>query len=108
MDYHCPQCGKDLGSRKHANTIIARMEIDCRFCGKRLRLNTHPLESRIVFTSFGTFLALGIAAWALKSDTLVVLALIAGAGAPLVLPFFERIWLKNWARYVPAPGKDRE
>ncbi len=107
MDYRCPCCGKDLGTRKRRHSIIARMEFDCEYCKKRIRLNTHPLESGIVFASFGTFLALALLAWAMKNESLAVLALFAGAAAPLVLPFLERTWFRNWARYVPAPGRDK-
>ena len=105
MDYRCPYCGKDLGTRKRRHALIARMEIDCEYCQQRIRVNTHPMEGRIVFASFGSFLALGIAAWALKSEHLTILALFAGAAAPLVLPFLERTWWKDWVRYVPAAGK---
>jgi hypothetical protein len=106
MDYRCPCCGQDLGTRKRRHALIARMEIDCEHCKQRIRLNMHPMESRIVFASFGSFLALGIAAWALKSEPLTVLALFAGAAAPLVLPFLERTWWRDWARYVPANDRD--
>ena len=83
MDYRCPLCGKDLGSRKNINAIIARMEEDCRFCNGRLRLNMHPLENQVVFASFGAFAVLALLAWATRSESLTVLALFAGAAIPV-------------------------
>ena len=110
MDYRCPCCGKDLGSRKRVNAVIARMEMDCPHCAGRIRLNMHPLEQKIVLLSFGLFLVLVFFAYMLKDQWLTLLALTAGMAAPAALPVLERTRLRNWARYVPVdagPGRDR-
>ena len=110
MDYRCPSCRKDLGNRKLVQAIVTRMESDCSFCGSRIRLNVHPLESAIVFSSFGSFVALAALAYSLHSNMLILLALAAGMVGPTALPVLERTYLRNWARYVPAganPGGNR-
>ena len=107
MDYRCPCCGKDLRSRKLVHAVISRMEMDCRHCNKRIRLNMHPLEEKIVFASFGSFLVLAVLAYSLKSETLTLLAVAAGMVLPTALPVLERTRLRNWARYVPATGRDQ-
>jgi DNA-directed RNA polymerase subunit RPC12/RpoP len=107
MDYRCPCCGKDLRSRKLVHAVISRMEMDCTHCNKRIRLNLHPLEEKIVFASFGLFLILVLLAYLLKSQMLILLALTAGMAAPAVLPMLERTWLRSWARYVPASGQEK-
>jgi DNA-directed RNA polymerase subunit RPC12/RpoP len=110
MDYRCPSCRKDLGNRKGIQAIITRMEIDCSFCGRRIRLNVHPLERGIVFSSFGSFVALAALAYSLHSNMLVLVALAVGMAGPTALPVLERTYLRNWARYLPAganPGGNR-
>lgn len=105
MDNRCPNCGKDLRSRKGVHAIIARMEIDCSHCNGRIQLNVHPLELKIVFFSFGSFIVLLALAYSLQSNALVLLALIAGMAGPTVLPVLERTHLRTWARYI-RPGGD--
>ena len=95
-----------MRSRKLVHSIIARMEMDCAHCNRRIRLNMHAIEERIVFASFGSFLVLMVLAYMQKSQVLALLAVAAGMVVPTVLPILERTWLKNWARYVPAPGRD--
>jgi DNA-directed RNA polymerase subunit RPC12/RpoP len=107
MDYRCPCCGKDLGTRKRVHAIIAQMESDCPRCAGRIRLNIHPLEQKIVIFSWGLFLVLVLLAYLLKSQLLILLALTAGMAAPAVLPVLERTWLRSWARYVPASGQEK-
>ena len=110
MDYRCPSCRKDLGNRKTIHAIVTRMEINCSFCSSRIRLNVHPLESAIVFSSFGSFIVLAALAYSLDSNMLILLALAAGMTGPTALPVLERTYLRNWARYVPAgvnPGGNR-
>jgi len=48
MNHRCPNCAKDLAARKLLQSVIARWEIDCRYCGRRIRLNVHPLELKVV------------------------------------------------------------
>ena len=105
MDHRCPNCGKDLGSRKRVHAIIARIEIDCSHCNSRIRLNVHPLELRIVFLSFGSFIVLLAFAYSLQSNALALLALIAGVAGTVALPVLERTRLRTWARYI-RPGGD--
>jgi DNA-directed RNA polymerase subunit RPC12/RpoP len=107
MDYRCPCCGKDLRSRKLVHAVIARMEMDCTHCNRRIRLNMHPLEEKIVFASFGSFLVLVVLAWSLKSEALTLLAIAAGMVVPTALPVLERTWLRSWTRYVPASEREK-
>ena len=107
MDYRCPCCSKDLGTRKRVHAIIAQMEIDCPRCASRIRLNIHPLEQKVVMFSFGLFLVLVLLAYLLENQLLILLALTAGMAAPAALPVLERTWLRSWARYVPASGQDK-
>ena len=100
MDYRCPCCGKDLRSRKLVHAVISRMEIDCRHCNRKIRLNMHPLEEKIVFVSFGTFLVLVLLAYSMKSELLTLLAIAAGMVGPTALPVLERTHLRNWVRYI--------
>jgi len=100
MDYRCPNCSKDLATRKLLQSVIARWEIDCRFCGGRIRLNLHPLELKVVTLSFALFVALAVLAWRLESNLLTLLALCAGAGGAVALPILERTRLRTWARYA--------
>jgi len=101
MDHRCPLCAADLSGRRLSQAIIARMEIDCPHCKRRIRMNLHPAESAIILTSFGAFAVLAALAYWLKREGLYVVAFAAamlGAGA---LPLAERVWLRNWPRYVP-------
>ncbi len=110
MDYRCPSCRKDLGSRRRIQAIITNMESDCSFCGSRFQLNVHPLEPWIVYCSFGSFAVLAALAYFLQSNTLILLALAAGMVGPTALPVLERTYLGDWARYVPlgtGSGGDR-
>jgi len=102
MDYRCPNCTKDLATRKLLQSVIARWEIDCRYCGKRIRLNVHPLELMLVMLSFAVFVALAVLAWWLQSNGLTLLALCAGVGGAVALPVLERTRLRTWARYAPV------
>ncbi|MGB5081932.1 MAG: hypothetical protein WBO23_14440 [Burkholderiales bacterium] len=101
VDYRCPICAKDLATRKLLHSVVARWEIDCRFCGGRIRLNAHPLELRVVTLSFAAFLVLAVLAWRLESNALTLLALAVGVGGAAALPVLERTTLRAWARYAP-------
>jgi hypothetical protein len=67
----------------------------------------HPLEEKIVFASFGSFLVLMVLAYSLKSEGLTLLAVAAGMVVPTALPVLERTWLRGWARYVPASEREK-
>jgi len=101
MNYRCPNCAKDLATRKLLQSVIARWEIDCRYCGRRIRLNVHPLELKVVTFSFAAFVALAVLAWRLENNALTLLALCAGVGGAVALPIIERTYLRTWARYAP-------
>ena len=107
MDYRCPICRADLGSRKLVHSIIAKMESDCSVCRGRLRMNIHQVEMAVVVVSFGAVLVVGILAWHFQSHGLALLLFgIAMAGA-LAVPLLENTWLKRWPRYVPATPDER-
>lgn len=101
MDYRCPNCARDLATRKLLHSVVARWEIDCRYCGGRIRLNVHPLELKVVTFSFALFVLLAVLAWRLQDGALTLLALGAGFGGAAALPILERTLLKTWARYQP-------
>jgi DNA-directed RNA polymerase subunit RPC12/RpoP len=101
MDYRCPICAKDLATRKLLQSVIARWEIDCRHCGRRIRLSVHPLELKVVTLSFAAFVVLAVLAWRLESNALTLLALVVGVGGAAALPVLERTTLRAWARYAP-------
>ena len=101
MDNRCPLCGNDLGRRKLAHSIIARMEIDCPRCGRRLRLNLHPAETSLVLAASAAFVALAILAYRGQSQGLLLAAFAVGAAGMGAVYVLERRWLRDWPRYVP-------
>jgi len=101
MDNRCPLCGKDLGRRKLAYSIIARMEIDCPHCLRRLRLNLHPAETAVVLAASAAFVALAAFAYQRQSQGLLLAALALGAAGMGAVYLVERRWLRDWPRYVP-------
>ena len=107
MDYRCPLCRADLGSRKLVHAIVSKMESDCSVCRGRLRMNIHQIEMAVVLASFGAVVVVGMLAYALQSHALALLlfgVLMAGA---LAVPLLENTWLKRWPRYVPARDAER-
>jgi len=105
MDNRCPVCGKHLGRRKLAYSVIARMDVDCPHCGGGLSVNVHFGERAIVLAGAGTVLALAVLSYVLKSQALLLAAFAAGAGAAGALTAFERIGLRAWPRYVPRQAR---
>ena len=101
MDNRCPLCGNDLGRRKLAYSIIARMEIDCPRCGRRLRLNLHPAETTLVLAASAAFVALAALAYQRQSEGLLLAALALGVAGMGAVQLLERRWLRDWPRYVP-------
>jgi DNA-directed RNA polymerase subunit RPC12/RpoP len=105
MDHRCPICGVSLRKRKFTHAIIAKMEIDCPACGKRIRRNVHRIEEVLVVASFGAFVALALAAHWLERPPLMLVGLALAMLGSAVMPLLERTWLKAWPRYAPmAPG----
>lgn len=109
MDTRCPLCGKDLGTRKLANSIVARMNLECPHCAGQLSMNVHRAETALVLASVGGCLALAALAYALRSQPLLLAALTCGVAAAAAMVFLERVWLRAWPRYLPrAPRRGME
>jgi DNA-directed RNA polymerase subunit RPC12/RpoP len=100
MNTRCPRCGRELATRKLANAIIVRMELDCPGCQQRLRLNLHPAETTVVLAATATFLALAVMAYQRQSHALLLAALAAGLLGMAAVYAVERHWLRDWPRYV--------
>ena len=101
MDNRCPLCGKDLGRKKLAYAVIARMEIDCPRCQRRLRLNLHPAETAVVLAASAAFVTLAALAYQRQSQGLLLAALALGTAGMAAVYLLERRWLRDWPRYVP-------
>jgi hypothetical protein len=100
MDHRCPHCGGDLTARKLSQPIVARMEVDCRHCKRRIRVNVHPVEEALILGSFAAVVVLaGLGYWLDRQGFYLgaFAAVMLGAAA---LPLAERIWLKAWPRYA--------
>lgn len=109
MDNRCPICGKDLGRRKLAHSVVARMDMDCPHCRGGLSVNVHPAEQTIVLAGVGAALALAALSYATRSQALLLAALAAGVAAAGAMALLERIWLRAWPRYIPRlprPGME--
>ena len=100
MQYRCPACSADLGKGRRSQSLLTRMECDCTRCAARLRLNVHTLEAVVVVADFGAIVLFGALAWFLQSHVFALLALGAVALGAAVLPLLERVWLRDWPRYV--------
>jgi DNA-directed RNA polymerase subunit RPC12/RpoP len=101
MDNRCPVCGKDLGRRKLAHSIVARMDVDCPHCGGGLSVHVHPAERILVLAGAGGALALAVLSYLAQSQALLLAALLAGMAAAGAMSMLDRIWLRDWPRYVP-------
>jgi DNA-directed RNA polymerase subunit RPC12/RpoP len=102
VDHRCPLCARDLAARRLSQAIIARMEIDCPHCKRRIRLNVHRLEEALLLATFAGFVVLAALGYWLDRKGFFLGAFgaaLLGAGA---LPLAERVWLRTWPRYVPA------
>lgn len=100
MDHRCPECGQNLARRKLAHAVVARMEIDCDHCKRRIRRNIHPLESAVVTAGFTAVVALGAFAYWSQNEQLVLWMLGAALLAGLAVPLLERTVLRDWPRYA--------
>lgn len=100
MDHRCPLCAGSLAKRKLSQSIVARMEIDCSHCKRRIRLNPHPAEVIVVLLGFGAFVVLAGFAYALQSEGLALMAFGAAMVGALALPLLERTYLRSWPRYA--------
>lgn len=100
MDFRCPNCGKDLAKRKLAHSIIAKLELDCPGCMRRLRMNIHEVESAVTTLFSLGFVGMLLAGIVLERQDLmgigIVVGLLGGAASFLV----ERLYLRDWPRYL--------
>ena len=103
MDHRCPLCGHDLSARRLSQAIVARLEIDCPFCNRRIRTNVHPLEQALMIASFGGFVLFGLLWYWWQREGFLVLALASAMAGAALLPLIERYWLRHWPRYA-SPG----
>lgn len=101
MNHRCPHCGRDLASRKLAQSIVARMDLDCPQCHGALTVNVHPAETGLVLSSVGAVVALAVLAYAAQSQGLLLAALAVGIGGAAALYVLERTRLRDWPRYAP-------
>jgi len=109
MDNRCPICGKDLGRRKLAYSIVARMDVDCPHCQGGLTVHVHPAERALVLGGTGAALALAVLSYVAQSQALLLAALVAGMAAAGAMSALDRIWLRAWPRYLPRqprPGME--
>lgn len=103
MNHRCPLCGKDLASRKLAQSVVARMDLECPQCHGALSVNVHPAETALVLGSVGGAVALAALAYAAQRPGLLLAALAVGSGGAAALYALERTRLRDWPRYVPRP-----
>jgi DNA-directed RNA polymerase subunit RPC12/RpoP len=100
MDYRCPLCGQDLGSRRLVHAVVASMESDCPRCKGRIKLNVHRTETLLVVGSFAAMVVLGVLAYRHQSGGFALLAFAAAMLGALAVPLLERTYLRSWPRYV--------
>lgn len=100
MDHRCPHCGRDLATRKLTQPIVARMEVDCRHCKRRIRVNVHRAEEAVILGSFGAVVAFAALGYWLDRQGFYLVAFAAAMLGAAVLPLVERVWLRTWPRYA--------
>ena len=100
MDYRCPVCKANLGTRRLSQAVITRMEIDCSHCKAKIHLNVHRAEEIVVLLGFGAIIAFAVCAYRLQSQALALAAVLAAMAGALALPVLERTWLRTWPRYA--------
>ncbi|HEX5092012.1 MAG TPA: hypothetical protein VFV84_04900 [Burkholderiales bacterium] len=109
MDNCCPACRRDLGRRKLAYSIVARMDVDCPHCDAGLTVHVHPAERALVLGGAGVALVLAVWSYFSQSQVLLLAAFAAAMAAAAALSVLERLWLRAWPRYVPRrprPGME--
>ncbi len=109
MDNRCPICGKDLGRRKLAYSIVARMDVDCPHCSGGLTVHLHPAERILVLGGAGAVLVLAALSYVAQSQALLLAAVAVAMAAGGAASALDRIWLRAWPRYVPRqwrPGME--
>jgi hypothetical protein len=101
MDYRCPHCGHDLAKRKLAFSVIAKMEVDCPGCKRRLTMNIHGLESSVTTLVALGFVGTLLAGIMLENRTLVGAGIVIGLAGGVATLLVERVVLRGWPRYLP-------
>lgn len=105
MNHLCPLCEADLGNRKLSQAVMTRMEIECKHCKQKIRLNVHPAEAAVVVTDFAAIVLLAGLAYLYQSHALMLGALGAAMAGAIALPLLEKTYLRRWSRYAPLePG----
>jgi hypothetical protein len=99
VDYRCPNCGRDLATRKLALAVIVKMETDCPGCLQRLTMNIHAAESASTLLFSGGFVGLVLAGVAFERNALVGAGVVVGLAGGLAGYLIERVWLRAWPRY---------
>ena len=103
MDYRCPLCSENLGTRKLANSVVTKMEVDCPKCKGRLKLNVHSVESAAIILYFVGFVGLVALGYLLDRRGLLVSGIVVGLAGWIGMHALERTYLKTWRRYVAKP-----
>ena len=100
MDYRCPLCRNIIIRRRLSQTVMLGLEIECPHCKRLIRHNVHRAETFIIMLNFAAILVLGVFAYRLRSQGLLIATLgVAMAGAA-ALPLIEHTLLRNWPRYA--------
>ncbi len=105
MDYRCPVCRVSLKKRKLGQTVIARMEMDCPHCKNRVQMNVHGVETFAFLSICAAFIVLAASAYGFQSQELMLLGLGVAALGALALTWIDRVYLKDWPRYLQAPPR---
>ena len=100
MDYRCPVCRANLGTRRLSQAVVTRMDIDCSHCKSTIHLNVHRAEEIIVLLGFGAIVVFAGCAYWFESQGLALCAFGAAMAGALALPLLERTYLRTWPRYA--------
>ena len=103
MDYRCPSCGENLGTRKRANAVLTKMEVDCPKCSRRLQLNIHSIESAAMILYCVGFVGLVALGYLLDRRGLLVTGILVGLAGWVGMHALERTCLRTWPRYTAKP-----
>ncbi len=80
------------------------MDLDCRHCGGRIRLNLHPTEMAVVLLGVAAFVAAAALAYRLQSQTLLLAVIGITMTGAVAAHLLERTWLRDWPRYALGDG----
>ena len=91
----------DLAHRKLAQSIIAKMEIDCPGCMQRLEMNVHPVETGAMLLYCVGFVLPVIFGYVLERRDLMGAGVGIGIAGAAAIYLIERTYLRGWPRYRP-------